>query len=397
MNIFQNMNCKVSTHKLGNTTKLTEITDITDGAAAKDYFKNLILKESQQELQNRIDKKERQEEIDKANSKVISAALRESILIKKNADLDKEGKLSIFKDIVFEVFKKSLNLDEYFINENLCNLKAVTDTFIDKEGGYRLLQNAVDKCPSNFLLNAIAACNKITMETCLRKIKQTKEDMNIDPNSLKFDLNDDENEKLDFYKSKMNVDDIADLVKQNVLTVIQDEKNREEEQDSLMNDLNSEISSVITTGATKESFNKKVLDSSPIKQTSLFEALFINSYKEILNENNVAIRSSQQQLDDDERKKKLDIDPVSADDAVEDELLQNDKILKSSEYSVDDNMDPDSDSSQYFLDHGEVHVNMDFALAEAITKYTLFEMANVLQLKKYSNNDVKIMVERLLQ
>lgn len=398
--IFKGFNNKVEKHSFG-INEVNQYNRVSNGSAARDYLNNKAILEHCNEIEESAKRSEKAFEDRQKLSKVTLKGLTESQSIIVLNKINDEGKTSLFKDIIYEMFNKSLILDEDFILENAQNIKALTDNYIDSNGGFKLLENAIKRSKSPFLQSVKKLCESTSIKVGKRKLKLIKEaDSAVDDvNSLTFDLDDDEDTEFNYDKKELGIDDLSDLVKQKVLTVVQDEKQRETEQEELYSDIEDQIQNddkVTTEEAAKEALSKIQIKQNPVEETTLFNALVRHSYKEVLE--NVAVNTNTNDAVEKDAKDASDykVNTDEDDITIDEQKDFTTEDIKDSEYSLDDEMqdtDPDFDDG----DDDEEEIDMDLVLTEAITKYTLMELAYTIQLESYSIDNVKKICQSLLK
>lgn len=353
-----------------NPDTATESVLGTQYFARREEEKQKALLEAEAKQQEEHEKRQRLEQM------VVNAALFETKLQHKLQSVKTETENTLFKDILFEFFYGGLkNIDEYFLEENKNILKGITDKYIDDNGGYNLLKESVIKTKSVLLERMQKGIDKITREVCSRKCEDSS-NCAVTGDSIDFNLNEDEQEDLDYLKKDLNIEEISALVKDKVLTVVQDEKARKEEEDSLMQSIEDDLmedESIEDEQSMNEALQRIIIKQNPIEETTLFDALFRNSYHDYLLENVTLATATQQQLADNyERNSDYDTE-MDTTDATENDL--------------------DSHSVQDVQNEG---INMDIIFTEALTKYTLMETLYTLKLEDYPRENMRHLVNKLI-
>lgn len=348
------------------------------------------------------------------NNKIV-----ESIIDRRANDLYKEAKTILFKDVIFEMFTKSLYLDTGFILENASSLKAFSDSYVDNKGGFSLLENAIKRTDSYLLKSIRSICEGVAKEVCNRKVKEAKDAS--DPELMSFDMTEYEKDKFDYKKAELSLDELTELVKKNVLTVIQDEKEKQSKEKELFDQIENELKDnedIETEKDVKEALNKMIIRKSLVEETTLFNALMRNSYKDILE--SVVIRLNEKMRKDNTNKTKANIyvDDIDELDDLEDKvnvsvadlnkthMLKNDDLdddeldalLDNDDDFDDDEYDDECDDDDFDDDECEdVTVDMDIVLAEALSKYTMMELTNMIKLENFTASDVRKIVLDLIK
>lgn len=404
-NFFQNVDNKVERFSTG-IKELNQYNSITTGAAAHSFLEKNAVLEHTQGIDKSAELSEKAYEEKKKISAVQQKSLLESQILSQVNKLNQIGKDVLFKEIVFEMFTNALVLDEDFILEQTENLKAVVDEYIDANGGFKLLESAVRRTGSPLLKNIKNVCEACAKNVVQRKVKQTRESTagSIDEmDLLNFKLDDDEQKSFNYEKQNIGIDELSGLVKNKVLTVVQDEKQRESDQEELYNDIESQLQddeSVTTEEAAKEALSKIAIKQNVVEETTLFNALIRHSYKEALE--NVAVSSSNQKAindgdeDDSDFKVNNDLDDIKQDEFKE----QTTADIEDSEYKlskeISDVYPDDEDNIDQDMGQDDFDIDMDVVLAEAVTKYTLMELAYTINLEQYSVDTVRKISQKLV-
>jgi hypothetical protein len=394
MDIFGNVNLQVVTHSTG-IKKLTNATKITNGAAAKAVLERMAAIEEAEEIDKQALQSEKDYDAKKQTEKVVTKQINDNQKINKVSEVYHTGKNIIFKEILFEVFKKSLYLDTEFIQENWENLRSLTDSYVDSNGGIKLLEAAVTKTGSPLLKNVLALCENVAKAVCQRKLKKANECDEVD-DILNFDLEKDEEDDLNYEKQKLGIDELADMVKQKVLTVVQDEKSRQQDEDELYGDIENQLSeddNVNDENSVEEALNKIFIMKNPIEESTLFDSLLRSSYKEVLE--NIAIKTAQQDEEEEDEKnsRNASVNSKEMDIMMDEHKNTYKRDIEGDEPLVDD------DDMELGMDNAITESNtidMDMVMAEALTKYTLMETLYTLMLENYTTADIQKMSQKML-
>lgn len=376
MSIFDNANLKVQSYKPIRSGR-RKLDTLSEGFVIGVGLENKRNKELREQENIRLEQMEKRAEEKRLNEAVIRRQINAGQVQNKMIKLTESGKVTLFKDILFEVFRNALLIDEDFVNENYNALRSVVDTYVDNNGGYKILTDAATSTNSYLLKKIKSICESIVTEVCKRKIKETKiadNDAEID-----FSLNEEEAEKFDYEKDKINLDQISDLVKQKVLTVVLDEKAKKEKDEELSADIEQELmdnEEVVDDKSINEAMNKILLNKLPIEESTLFDSLMRNIYKETLKENQ-AITQTDHAASLIRQHDRQGTDP-------------NLTLQQLNDAEDVESLDPD----EYDIEKAEI--NMDLIMAEAITQYTLMETLYTLKLENYTRQNIKKLTEKLL-
>ena len=367
MDIFKNATTAVESFSVYKDNN--DLHKMSDFAAGSSKIREMAEQEKCLESQRRIDNIDKEYDKQKLVESVVTRELIESRMEHKIGEVLNVGKVKLLKDVLFEVFYNSLVIDSDFLAEHVDVLRNLTDSYVDQNGGYKVLENAILKTDSLFLKAMKSNIDKIALEVCNRKIKECK--TNTDVNILDFDLNEKEQEELDYSKDELNLDEISNLVKKKVLTVIKDEKEHEEAEATLINDIENELindDSVTDKKSLDEAMSKLIINKPVVEDSSLFNSLLRNSYREYLTEN-VSIRTS---------------DEKNISDDKDNAKIYNPNI-------DDDDIEETGDPEKYVEDE----LDMDLVLVEAITQYTLMETLYTIKLEEYKYDNIQKLVHKM--
>lgn len=360
-NIFANANLNVTP---GYTAKTTarKIDVMSDNLAAAQALRELERQEELKENAAAYEALQAHKADQERREGVLKRNMLESQVYNAVGRFNTECKTYLFKKILTEVYAKSLIIDDDFVQEHFNDVATAVSKYVDENGGFKLLENAVTRTNSKLLGYIKTVCEKCAAKVSARKIKETTECGDV--KHLNFDLNPDEQNEFDNMKSEINPDEIADLVKDKVLTVIKDEKQRQQDEDELKAEIENEIrddETVVDEETAKESLNRIVANRNGLEETTLFNAIFRHACGELLIE---SLATNNHNTDD-------DVDTTTDD-------------IASQSAADDDN-----------VEHSEL--NMDAVLSEAIAKYTLMEMAYTLKLEDYKPEELRQLAVNMIQ
>ena len=184
------------------TSVMNSVLENVDSAASKEAQKNAALDKIKEET---------------------AAKQRKQNLASLESRLFTEGKKMLWSKVLFETAYDACWIDAP-LKERL--MQPLYETF---ESTVNFVQEVCPKAfpgkPSTRLLEAMdSIITEAAKKASKRIAKECSDDPNSDPDRINFDLNDEEEEKLNQDLQDLGKDDIADKVKDKVLTVIQDEK-----------------------------------------------------------------------------------------------------------------------------------------------------------------------------
>lgn len=349
------------------------------------YEKRKRIKEQESVMESSVDPKAatRRDLYNKLNNNTISS-IKEREIMNENYH---GAKLAAFKAFMFEGFINSLYLDKKFKEEHAQEIYNVMESYIDGNGGYKLLENAPK---TKFIKQLMESCEEIGKDCCKKDSEGQCEKQDWNKPKWNTGIYSDLKAKVEKDINKMSFDTLAKLVKDKVLTVVQDEKKRSEVMKEFEEDVNNQVDSAL-----EESINLRLHSTSPVKVPTLWEALMTESYKAILNEGvtffalgvNNGIGINPDYIDDSDEEIHWD----SEDEKDIDDAFTADKF---DQHKQDDGQNIDHESAACCESAGK-SVNMDHVMCEALTKYTLIEFMNTAQFTNLKSNDVRKMAMHL--
>lgn len=259
-----------------------------------------------------------------------------------------ENKEELFKSTLFEMAFNACWVDDEFKFENIQEM-------------YKLFEEVVqtlDDCGIKKLQEGkfIEGCRSAVYETCRKaSARLAKECKDKELTEIDFDLSEDEEEELDNKLSDLGKDEIEELVKKKVLTVIQDEKNIAAKKKSEMDELNQELDNDDDMDDIDDEDEDS--DEQPSEAKDTLESII---YKKKLN-------------------KLQDISNSTLFEALM--ILSNRKI---SNNIITEGIDCSEDHK------------MNAAMIESIVKYTILETFNTLQMYDFSNISTKKLTKHLI-
>jgi len=387
-------NRQVTRHSVGKKQP-TQLDMVSEAVITAKFLENVALERKNREIERAIEAAEKRKEEQKVLSSVVENSLLESRLVIVINDLNKKGRDIIFKDILFEFFYKSLLLDEPFKREQEENLRYVIESFVDKNGGYEYLKSAYQRTKSPILKAIMECCESIAGKVCTRKMCECK-DKKIGIEDINFELNDEEKEELKYRKANLSIDDLADLVKDKVLTVVKDEKERKIKEEELQKELEAQAEMDGTT--VEEAYRAYVLPARKgYEESTLFDSIFQNTYKIAL-ESIMVQNSGYHHQDNYDANMDTDMIVNHEVDDVKGNEWHPYKMsdVKRGEYSVETERNEYENDSEDPLDDDSYKLDMDLILAESITKYTLMEVAFTIMLEDYNYQKIQKISQKLL-
>lgn len=338
-NIFTSANLTVQEHKYFKSAATPE-------PSAMAVYESMVVEREAEENERKLQEDEYNQKVMENANLLAAASSIDSYIMNLSTKLYMEGKEVLFKDIMTNIYLESVYLDDEFKLENASNLKEVMADYLDKNGGFTILEAACKNSNSKVLKNmknTIEGCartaalrkTKSLQEACAGKNKGAKA-LEIMNQKISFDLNDDELEEYNKSREKLSEDEIVNLVRDKVLDVVKDESERQRDIEAFEQELEDKVEELGTEkekAALKESVTH-AMNHGTFVDSSLFEAINVSTMKEMMDE------------------------------------LKNNGVEES--------------------------VNMDLVMAESIAKYTLLEVMNTLCLESFSRADVERLCMQLI-
>lgn len=377
MDIFKNAERSVSSYSF-NKKDLRKIDIVSDAYVGNEALRRIDASEKAVREAAEAEKRLAHEKENERIERVVNNSLTESRIMQRMNQLSTTGKTELFKSILFEMLYCSLPIDNDFLLEHASDIKAVIDEYVNNNGGFAKLTHAAESTSSELLKRMKTLCESTTKKVCERKLGEMR--CCEDPNMINFDMTEPEKDIFKYGVQDLNVDEISDLIKQKVITVITDAKKRELKNEQLIADIEEDLKAnndVTDEESLKEAMNSIVVSSTPIEHATLFNALVRSTYRSVLTEN-VAITSSDKDTSDEykDTASKYDIDATIDD-------INNDHTL--------DAIDSDNNT-----DVAGIEIDMDTIITEAITKYTLMEMLYTVKLENYTAEEIRKMSEKMV-
>lgn len=388
-------NSNVVKHTPRLTGKVTPEMLASPAVLARRNINKQVTLENSHAIADKFSDHERKQKMDQQTHARLSAQLLESKIPVVMNNLTVQGKEIVYKQVMFEMFKQSLYLDEKDIYENAEALYEVLSNHLDELGGFTYLVETAKRTSSPVLSRLVKVCNEMTSKVVNRKLLEAKSLTSAEELELfQFDINDDEKKELDYCKSDIDVDAISDLVKNKVLTVIRDEKTRQQRENELTKDIEEAAAQAEIT--TEAAFSKYITRGNSVNESTLFNALMQKSYKVALTEGGAGARDASHQRANDMRSElNHNVNYDMSDLAVSDHIDVTAKDETKGEYTLPEEIDGYRNEIDLELKDG-LQIDMDLVLAEALTNYTLFEMCHTIKLKEFSGKEIRQISHNLI-
>lgn len=281
---------------------------------------------------------------------------------------------ALLLEALTDIYANATPLDDEFVIEHFAAFEAQMKAHLDEKGGYKLLEASKKSTP--FLTRLYETIEQTALEATARARKEMQAD---GVTTIDFCLNDKEKEIHAKKMEDLSTDQIADLVRQKVITVVKDEKARQQKEQELEEDIAQKIEDA--PEAAKENLRavSQHLTRTPVKEMTLFGALMSKQYRAAL-ENIASVSASDTEDGSEQTDPEYYNTNADSDDVSEDEY-EGDLTAKSESRRHEKTSDS---------------LDMDLILAESIGAYALMETFHTIGLDKYDHNRVKSMVNELI-
>lgn len=395
MNPFVNANVNVSSHSYG----------VRQGGPVrpesmykKTALENLSCAEKERKFDAIFESKARQLEMEDNMSNSVSGKMYNQRLMNKMHEISCIAKEAFFADILYNIYESSLLLDDSFIGEKKTQLESFVNDYVVSNGGFKLLENAVNAHPETpILYNIKKVCEELSADVVEKKHSFAK-DNQVPIEDIKFTMDDDCRDKLERAKSNLSIDELSDAVKSKVLTVIKDEKERQSKALAREEELENEAEEI---RAQKEHL-QRIKTGKIEESTSLFVAIMRNTYMDMIREGAVEeaalgilnARSSNDDADTEEYDIHLTKDELDSSESEENIDIKNTEDYVNGNHEETDGCCGDDDDEDN-TDKKSL-IGMDLVLAESIAKYTLLEVVSTIRLETFTPKMYEDMVISLL-
>lgn len=279
MDPFRNMNTKVTSHTSYTMKKEKPVKEML---ANNSY---MAMKESAAEaaLDKHIEQKTRRLANQEKMNTLIEAQTKRARVTSKLNEVSEAMRELTFSKILTEMYMESLVLDEDFKKEKRAQLEGYIIDYVKANGGYSFLTEAAKKHPEVPLLQAmVESCEEMASLYASNKYSYAMESNLVSIDDIDLNFDEECRDELACKIDKLSIDQLAKAVKDKVVSVVKDEKERQEaakaEEDELsqMSEKEREVNEslhIMQTGR-------------PLEIPTLFNAIMRNSYKDMLESSN---------------------------------------------------------------------------------------------------------------
>ena len=169
-------------------------------------------------------------------------AMKDQTLFALEYKLVKDGYKQVFDTVIFEMAFNALWIDDS-VKRTPENIKAMFETFVEiKEN----IEKVVPSCEDTHFIKEMKAIVTETVNKAAQRIaieaKDDKKFKNVDElDSIKFELTDDEDKEMTDKLADLGAEEIIQLVKDKVLSVVQDEQKAGKEKSEMFKEMDEAL------------------------------------------------------------------------------------------------------------------------------------------------------------
>lgn len=236
-------------------------------------------------------------------------------------------KNDLFCNILHHICLEALTIDEEPMYESMEKIADSIDEQFNSLGGLDVIKEQTKTSNNELIKRMIAVCENTAKKVADRNLKECDS-----ADEFKFELNDEEKDDFDYNKDSINIDAIANKIKDKIIKVVSDEKKANTKKTEIMDEIKDkldedEVEEEAATEAMEFVFNQK------IETTTLFEALMRDCYKITLETPEKTFYGSyvKENLEEDETEYKFkDLDKFEDNNVLTDEEIVEDLMISES-------------------------------------------------------------------
>lgn len=236
-------------------------------------------------------------------------------------------KNDLFCNILHHICLEALTIDEEPMYESMEKIADSIDEQFNSLGGLDVIKEQTKTSNNELIKRMIAVCEDTAKKVADRNLKECDS-----ADEFKFELNDEEKDDFDYNKDSINIDAIANKIKDKIIKVVSDEKKANTKKTEIMDEIKDkldedEVEDEAATEAMEFVFNQK------IETTTLFEALMRDCYKITLETPEKTFYGSyvKENLEEDETEYKFkDLDKFEDNNVLTDEEIVEDLMISES-------------------------------------------------------------------
>lgn len=236
-------------------------------------------------------------------------------------------KNDLFCNILHHICLEALTIDEEPMYESMEQITDSINEQFKSIGGLDVLKEQAKTSNNELIKRMITVCENTAKKVADRNLKECDS-----ADEFKFELNDEEKDDFDYNKDSINIDAIANKIKDKIIKVVTDEKKANTKKTEIMDEIKDkldedEVEDEAATEAMEFIFNQK------IETTTLFEALMRDCYKITLEAPEKTFYGSyvkENSEEDDTEYKFKDLDTFEDNNVMTDEEIVDDLMISES-------------------------------------------------------------------
>lgn len=236
-------------------------------------------------------------------------------------------KNDLFCNILHHICLEALTIDEEPMYESMEKITDSINEQFKSIGGLDVLKEQAKTSNNELIKRMITVCENTAKKVADRNLKECDS-----ADEFKFELNDEEKDDFDYNKDSINIDAIANKIKDKIIKVVTDEKKANTKKTEIMDEIKDkldedEVEDEAATEAMEFIFNQK------IETTTLFEALMRDCYKIALETPEKTFYGSyvkENSEEDDTEYKFKDLDNFEDNNVMTDEEIAEDLMISES-------------------------------------------------------------------
>lgn len=312
------------------------------------------------------------------NRPVGNAALRRRMFKRRN-DVKTKNTERLFMENFFDLYKRSLLIDEDFVSRNEGNLynlcKEVYANLV--ESGY-ITPDTIKNHSSNFIQKMYTLCEEIAEKNAIQNVDQDSvKNLKLDDEYI-YCEKDEEDEKIDVKDAK-KIEDETDEDKENVSEIIKDKVADTIKKEKEISEKEEEDSKEIEEKSKTEKEKEEEKDDE--EETDEDDS-------EEDDEND-----SEDEEDDSEEETKSESIDFSRRKIMRPNKLRNTSLFRSIQINV---VNKFLNEKKNGLIDEDINMNMDLIFAESIAYYTLLETMNTVGMLKLGVTELKNLCKELI-
>lgn len=314
----------------------------------------------------------------------INKAINKNNTTEYLKQLSENTKTGVLENVLTSIYYDALFLDDEFKEFNASVVQETVHDYIVKKGGYKYIEEAYNRTKSPLIKAIMNICEETSKEINDRKMKEMRDNEEFNFKLFKFDMNQEEKDKLDYKKESIGLEQISNSIKNKVLNVVKEEKKREAEHTELMDEIEAQLSddpNVNDAETVAEALNSIFINNVNIEEATLFNTLLRTNCKKVLENGYESLELERMNVDNsmDDILDKVTLENVLIDDEfTQTNCLSNENIKNIFDdfiYSMESQNDED-DLNNIVESFSYVQNKFEDIAKNAVNKFELYQLRN---------------------